>query len=219
MPGLTPLSAALPGIHRLTIGSGSEPGVTHICEKIGEKKRDFSEEKEYNSSAMYCPVCNNKDSKVVDSRISTEGVSVRRRRECEKCAYRFSTLEEVELLDITVVKRDGRREGYRRDKLLAGLKHSMHKRSFTDEKFDKLVRNIERDIQKKKRSQLTSEEIGEIVMRHLKRFDKVAYIRFASVYRLFEDVKTFEAELATLVRKQTRKKVTKKTSGKSGTKK
>jgi transcriptional repressor NrdR len=177
---------------------------------IGEKSDDFSTQTEYNGSTMYCPVCNNKDSKVVDSRISTEGVSVRRRRECEKCAYRFSTLEEVELLDVTVVKRDGRREGYNRDKMIEGLKKSMQKRSYTDEKFDKLVRNIERDIQKKKRSQLTSEEIGEIIMRHLKRFDKVAYIRFASVYRQFEDVKTFEAELAKLLSKHTRKKTKKK---------
>lgn len=182
------------------------------CEqiRIGEKECDFSAQTEYNNITMYCPVCNNKDSKVVDSRISADGVSVRRRRECEKCAFRFSTLEEVELLDITVVKRDGRREGYSRDKLIDGLRHSMHKRSFTDEKFEKLVRNIERDIQKKKRSQLTSEEIGEIIMRHLKRFDKVAYIRFASVYRLFEDVKTFEAELGKLVQKRTRKKTPKK---------
>ena len=187
--------------------------------EIGEKESDFSEELKYNTRVKYCPVCNNKDSKVVDSRISTDGASVRRRRECEKCAFRFSTLEEVELLDVTVVKRDGRREGYSRDKLLSGLKHSMHKRSFTDQKFEKLVRGIERDIQKKKRSQLTSEEIGEIIMRHLKRFDKVAYIRFASVYRQFEDVKTFEAELGKLVRKRSQKKSTKKTSGLSGKKK
>ena len=148
---------------------------------------------------MYCPVCNNKDSKVVDSRISTDGASVRRRRACEKCNFRFSTNEEVELLDLSVVKSDGRREAYSRDKLIRGLKRSLEKRSYTDNSFDKLVHKIERDIQKKRRGQLTSEEIGEIVMNRLKTFDKVAYIRFASVYRSFEDVKTFESELKKLL--------------------
>ncbi|MBU0645976.1 transcriptional regulator NrdR [Patescibacteria group bacterium] len=148
---------------------------------------------------MFCPVCNNKDSKVVDSRISADGASVRRRRACEKCNFRFSTNEEVELLDLTVVKSDGRREGYSRDKLIRGLKRSLEKRSYTDNNFDKLVHQVERDIQKKRRGQLTSQEIGEIVMNRLKTFDKVAYIRFASVYRSFEDVKTFESELKKLL--------------------
>ena len=151
---------------------------------------------------MRCSVCNHKDTKVVDSRISTDGASVRRRRECEKCGFRFSTLEEVELLDITIIKRDGRRENYSRDKLIRGLEKALEKRPFTDEKFEQLVRKIERDIQKKKGGQLTSQEVGEMVMKHMKRFDKVAYIRFASVYRQFEDVKTFEAELAKLSQKQ-----------------
>lgn len=148
---------------------------------------------------MFCPVCNNKDTKVIDSRISSDGASVRRRRACEKCNFRFSTNEEVELLDLTVVKSDGRREAYSRDKLIRGLKRSLEKRSYTDNSFDKLVHNVERDIQKKRHGQLTSEEIGEIVMNRLKRFDKVAYIRFASVYRSFEDVKTFESELRKLL--------------------
>jgi transcriptional repressor NrdR len=107
-------------------------------------------------------------------------------------------LEEVELLDLTVIKRDGRRESYSREKLERGLRKSLEKRPFTDQQFQKLVHKIERDIQKKRCGELTSLEIGEIVMRHLKSFDKVAYIRFASVYRSFEDVKSFEAELRKL---------------------
>lgn len=149
---------------------------------------------------MNCPVCNSKDTKVVDSRISTDGLSIRRRRECNKCGFRFSTIEEVELLDLTVVKRDGRREAYSRDNIVSGLKKALEKRSYTDAVFKKLVHNIERDIQKKKRGELTSQEIGEIVMNRLRTFDKVAYIRFASVYRSFEDVKTFQKELNKLLK-------------------
>lgn len=137
---------------------------------------------------------------MVDSRISTDGASVRRRRECEKCDFRFSTLEEVELLDLTVIKRDGTRANYSREKIVRGLEKALEKRPYTDIKFQQLVHKIERDIQKKRRGQLTSAEIGEIVMNRLKSFDKVAYIRFASVYRSFEDVKTFERELKKLRR-------------------
>jgi len=147
---------------------------------------------------MHCAVCNHNDTKVVDSRISTDGASVRRRRECETCGFRFSTLEEVELLDLTVVKRDGRRENYSREKLVRGLEKALQKRPYTDTQFQALVHRVERDIQKKKRGQLTSREIGEIVMNRLRAFDKVAYIRFASVYRSFEDVQTFEKELKSL---------------------
>ncbi len=147
---------------------------------------------------MRCPVCNYNDTKVVDSRISTDGASIRRRRECEKCGFRFSTLEEVELLDLTVIKRDGRRENYAREKIVRGLEKALEKRPYTDAEFQQLVHRVEREIQKKRRGQLTSREIGEIVMNRLKAFDKVAYIRFASVYRSFEDVKTFETELKKL---------------------
>lgn len=153
---------------------------------------------------MRCAVCNHKDTKVIDSRISTDGVSVRRRRECERCVFRFSTLEEIELLDLTVIKRDGRRENYSREKLSRGLEKALEKRPYTDIGFQKLVHKIERDIQKKRRGQLTTAELGDIVMKHLRSFDKVAYIRFASVYRSFEDVKTFESELKKLLGEQKR---------------
>ena len=98
---------------------------------------------------MRCPICNHKDTKVIDSRMSSDGASVRRRRECDKCGFRFSTLEEVELLDITIIKRDGRRENYVREKLVRGLEKALEKRPYTDERFTQLVRKIERDIQKK----------------------------------------------------------------------
>ncbi len=143
--------------------------------------------------------------------MSNDGASVRRRRECEKCDFRFSTLEEIELLDLTVVKRDGRREAYAREKLTRGLAKALEKRQFTETRFLQLVHKIERDIQKKRRGEITSDEIGDIVMKHLKSFDKVAYIRFASVYRSFEDVATFQAELRSLIKR----KAQQKTAGKN----
>lgn len=143
---------------------------------------------------------------MVDSRLSPDGTFIRRRRECDKCLYRFSTLEEMELLDVTVVKRDGRHEGYKREKLDRGLKKALEKRSYTDTDFRALLHAIERDIQRRKSAEIRSSDLGEIVMDHLKRFDKVAYIRFASVYRAFEDVETFQAELKSLSDRSRRKK-------------
>lgn len=154
---------------------------------------------------MHCPVCRSKETRVIDSRAGHDGMAVRRRRECTKCAFRFSTLEEVELLDIVVVKDDGKREGYDRRKLRNGIERSLTKRPYTQERLDKLIHNIERDIQKKKKREVTSSDVGDIVMRHLKRFDKVAYIRFASIYLAFEDVTTFEEEIKELGKKRKRK--------------
>lgn len=145
---------------------------------------------------MRCPVCNYKDTKVVDSRMSSDGLCIRRRRRCEKCVFKFSTYEEMQILDLMVVKRDGKRETYSKEKLERGIYRSLEKRSYTKEKFKLLINKIERDIQKKaKRNEITSKEIGEIIMKHLHRFDKIAYIRFASVYRQFEDVSSFQKEL------------------------
>ena len=159
---------------------------------------------------MRCPVCNHDDTKVVDSRLSADGNAIRRRRECEACGYRFSTNEEVELLDIAIVKRDARRESYSRDKMEHGLKKALEKRPITDISFHALVHAIERDIQRMKRNEITSMELGEIVMNQLKKFDKVAYIRFASVYRQFEDVESFTRELAKLSARSRRKSPLKK---------
>jgi transcriptional repressor NrdR len=151
---------------------------------------------------MNCPVCNHKDTKVVDSRLSGEGFSIRRRRECQKCDFRFSTLEEMEILDLVLIKRDGRRESYNRDKLVKGLRTSLEKRSYLEENFQKLIREIERDVQKKSTNEITSEQVGEILMKRLKSFDQVAYIRYASVYRSFKDAKTFQKELNRLLKQK-----------------
>jgi transcriptional repressor NrdR len=137
--------------------------------------------------------------------MTQDGMMVRRRRECDKCEYRFSTTEELELLDLTVVKRDGRHEAYARAKIRDGLLRSLTKRPYTQDRFDRLIHGIERDIQKKKKREITSNEIGEIVMKHLSKFDTVAYIRFASIYRAFEDVDTFENEIRSLARERKKK--------------
>jgi transcriptional repressor NrdR len=156
---------------------------------------------------MNCPVCNYRDTKVIDSRITTDKTGIRRRRECLKCAFRFSTLEETELLDILVVKRDGRRQPYSREKLAHGLRRSLEKRSFTEDKFYNLVHTIEHDIQKSRKSELTTKELGEIVMKRLKPFDEVAYIRFASVYRSFKDASSFQRELVAMMKKTKKNRV------------
>lgn len=144
---------------------------------------------------MKCTSCHNDDTSVLDSRVTEEGFAIRRRRECDRCGYRFSTIEEVEILNVTVVKRDGRREPYSRDKLEVGLRKSLEKRPITADRFKKLVGQIERDIQLRGRTEVTSEQIGEIVMKRLQKLDMIAYIRFASVYRQFQDVESFKQEL------------------------
>lgn len=147
---------------------------------------------------MKCPTCQAADSRVVDSRLSSDGYTIRRRRSCEKCESRFSTVEQLELLNIQVEKRSGTTESYSRDKVAIGLRRALQKRPFASEDFQSLVAAIERDIQRLKRDVVRSQEIGEIVMRHLRDLDEVAYIRFASVYRSFADLETFAAELQKL---------------------
>lgn len=156
---------------------------------------------------MHCPVCRYKSTRVVDSRLAPDGASVRRRRECERpsCGYRFSTVEEVDLINVTVIKRDGKREPYLRLKLVDGLHKALEKRPYTDAQFHSLVQKIERDIQKERSGEVTSLKLGELVMKHLRSFDKVAYIRFASVYHSFEDLQKFETELQKLLRKRPRR--------------
>lgn len=144
---------------------------------------------------MKCPVCYFQDTKVVDSRVASDGFSIRRRRECLKCGFRFSTYEELEILELSVVKRDGRREAYSREKLVGGLKRALEKRPITEENFKKLVHLIERDLQILKKEEVTSEQVGYSVMRQLKKIDKVAYIRYASVYQSFKDLAEFKKEL------------------------
>ncbi len=151
---------------------------------------------------MKCPVCNYQETKVVDSREGSDGITIRRRRECLKCGFRFSTYEQVELLDVTVIKRDGRKEAYAREKLENGLKKAFEKRPISDEDFRILVNKIERNIQARKKSEITSEEIGELVTKELKKKDPVAYLRFASVYRAFKDLETFQREINSVFKKK-----------------
>jgi len=148
---------------------------------------------------MRCPNCQYEETKVLDSRPVDDGSAIRRRRACEKCEFRFSTYEEIEILDLSVIKRDGSRQAYTREKLEKGLRRAFEKRPHSDDTLRKLVSGIEQDIQKKaKDGEIKSSEIGEIVMKRMKRIDKVAYIRFASVYRQFEDLEEFKAELQKL---------------------
>lgn len=130
-----------------------------------------------------------------------DGTAIRRRRECLRCTFRFSTYEEAEILNLAVIKRDGRREPYSKEKLESGLRKALEKRPITQDDFRKLVNRIESDIQQKQKGEITSSVIGELVMKHLRRTDEVAYIRFASVYRSFRDVASFQRELTQLVRK------------------
>ncbi|HNQ45011.1 MAG TPA: transcriptional regulator NrdR [bacterium] len=148
---------------------------------------------------MKCPICDYSETKVIDSRVVSDGLSIRRRRECLKCGFRFSTYEEMEILDLIVVKRDGHKELYSRDKLISGLRKATEKRPVNDDQFKRLVNLIERDIQAKRQSEIESRDIGRIVMRQLKKVDKVAYIRFASVYSDFE-LQDLSAELNKLLK-------------------
>jgi transcriptional repressor NrdR len=151
---------------------------------------------------MKCPICYHDDTKVVDSRVAIDGLSIRRLRECLKCGFRFSTYEEVEILDLTIIKRDGRHEAYNREKLMSGLKKSLEKRAVTDDQFKQLIHSIERDLQRLRKPEVTSQQVGQMVMKHLKKVDQVAYIRYASVYEQFKDAKEFQKELNKLVKEK-----------------
>ncbi|GAA0212556.1 transcriptional regulator NrdR [Selenomonas dianae] len=147
---------------------------------------------------MKCPFCKKPDSRVIDSRAADDGATIRRRRECSECGRRFTTYEVVEKLPLMVVKRDNRREPFSRDKLLTGIIRSCDKRDISMEQITNFVAEIERTIRNRTEPEVPSEKIGEIVMERLKDFDEVAYIRFASVYRKFDDITNFIEELETL---------------------
>ena len=148
---------------------------------------------------MLCPYCRNNETKVNDSRESEE--VTRRRRECLKCQKRFTTFERVESLDLTVIKKNNQREPYDKEKIKKGLLRSFEKRPVSIEKIDELLNKIESKLRSLKTKEIKSEIIGEEVMKQIKRLDKVAYVRFASVYRDFKDVKDFEREVKELLRK------------------
>lgn len=151
---------------------------------------------------MKCPVCNYQETKVIDSREGSDGITIRRRRECLKCGFRFSTYEQVELLEVSVIKRDGRKEAYAREKLENGLKKAFEKRPIDNENFRILINKIERSIQSRKKNEITSQEIGELAVKEIKKIDPVAYIRFASVYRAFEDLDSFQKEINSVFKKR-----------------
>ena len=148
---------------------------------------------------MKCPFCQYADTQVIDSRGSDEGATIRRRRKCLSCEKRFTTYERVELAMPTIIKRGGGRADYDRDKLRASMQLSMRKRPVPREAVDEAIARIEDKLLSTAQRELKSEKIGELVMRELRRLDKVAYIRFASVYRSFEDVDEF-AEVVREVR-------------------
>lgn len=149
---------------------------------------------------MRCPYCGHGEDRVVDSRELAEGSQVRRRRECLRCSRRFTSYERIEEVPALVVKRDGRREPYDRAKVLAGLLRACEKRSVTSRQLEETADAVESALNRKDEREIPSEEIGRIVMDRLRDLDQVAYVRFASVYRRFEDVEQFLDELERLRR-------------------
>src|SRR3989338_10054956 len=144
---------------------------------------------------MRCPYCGFSETKVLDSRESEDSDVTRRRRECEKCAKRFTTYERVEMIDLRVIKKNSDIEAFNRDKILKGIVKACEKRPIKMEKMEKVVDEIESELRKEDSTEIPSSKIGEKVMEKLKELDQVAYIRFASVYREFKDAKEFEKEL------------------------
>ncbi|MAE43308.1 transcriptional regulator NrdR [Candidatus Woesearchaeota archaeon] len=150
---------------------------------------------------MKCPYCNKEETKVIDKRETEDLEATRRRRECLKCSKRFTTYERVEEADIIVVKKSSGREKFNRQKLVDGILRACEKRSISMEKIEKLVDVVESDLRKRDTVEVDSKVIGKLVMRKLKSLDKVAYIRFASVYLEFEDLERFGEELEKLQKK------------------
>ena len=149
---------------------------------------------------MKCPYCGEADSKVIDSRSADEGTSIRRRRECLKCGRRFTTYETVESMPLVVVKKDGSRQTFDRNKVLAGLVKACEKRAVPLSTLEKITSDIEQQLLNSLSREVASEHIGELVMEKLKEVDEVAYVRFASVYRQFRDINTFMDELSKLLK-------------------
>lgn len=147
---------------------------------------------------MQCPACGEQDTRVVDSRSGEDGSVIRRRRKCPKCRHRFSTIEEIELLCFMVVKKDGHREPYSREKLESGIRKALEKRAVPEGEVREVLAKIERKLQASGKEEIPSKQIGALVMRYLKDLDEVAYIRFASVYKSFKDADTFEQVLKRL---------------------
>ena len=154
---------------------------------------------------MKCPFCQHADTKVTDSRVTDDGNAIRRRRECLSCHRRFTTYELVEEAPLMVIKRDGHREMFDGDKLLRGLMRACEKREVSVEQIKELVASVERELRNRLVQEISSEELGEVVLAKLSDLDPVAYIRFASVYRRFSGLKDFMAELEMLMAKEKQK--------------
>lgn len=148
---------------------------------------------------MRCPFCDHSESKVIDSRESKNGLRIRRRRECLSCERRFTTYEQIEEIPYMVVKKDGRRQAFDSQKLLRGLLKACEKRPVPVRKLEEIVEEIESTLQERPEKEMNASEIGRIVMKKLRALDKVAYVRFASVYREFKDVLEFKKELEKLL--------------------
>jgi transcriptional repressor NrdR len=153
-----------------------------------------------NGELVNCPFCNFKEDRVIDSRESKEGDAIRRRRECLQCLRRFTTYERIDEIPYMVVKKDGRREKFERQKVLAGLLKACEKRPVSMAKLADLVDEVEGILSEKTEREITTTEIGEFLMRSLAGLDKIAYVRFASVYRDFQDVEAFFTELKDMIK-------------------
>lgn len=151
---------------------------------------------------MKCPFCGHEDDKVIDSRPTDEGSAVRRRRECGSCLKRYTTYEKVESLPLMIIKKDNTRQPFNRDKLLNGILRACEKRPISLAEMEKMVDEIEIELQNTLQREVTSKVLGEMVMVKLKKVDDVAYVRFASVYRQFKDINTFLDELNTLLKEK-----------------
>ncbi|WP_332689745.1 transcriptional regulator NrdR [Halalkalibacter lacteus] len=150
---------------------------------------------------MICPACYHNGTRVLDSRPSHEGRSIRRRRECEECSHRFTTFEMVEEIPLIVVKKDGTRQEFTREKILRGLIRACEKRPVPLETLEKIVNGVERELRGLGKNEVNSQDVGELVMERLADIDDVAYVRFASVYRQFKDINVFIKELTELMNK------------------
>ena len=155
---------------------------------------------------MKCPKCGKSDSAVVDSRGVEDGAMIRRRRECLKCKFRFTTYERLEQPRLMVVKKDGSRELFNRNKLSNGIYKAFYKRPVAADRVERLIDDIEREVYEKNSEEVTTQTIGGLVIDKMKRLDKVAYIRFAAVYRQFTDLSAFEQEIKKLITKQKKTK-------------
>ena len=148
---------------------------------------------------MFCIFCQNHNTEVIETRVSEDGITVRRRRSCEKCDKRFTTYERVEELPVMVIKRDKTRERFDREKLRSGIIKSCEKTTVTAEKIDKIINEVEGELKEKDTTEIESKIIGSLAAKRLKKIDKVAYIRFSSVFRRFVDLDDFEEELKKII--------------------